>query len=106
MALRPTNPPVNTGSEQVQAVYLERFPETGGPAERIAILKLPFTIGRSEEADHTIYSAKISKEHARLEVIEGQYTVRDLGSTNGTFVNGQRVSIHVLGDGDIIHLAH
>ena len=97
---------MNPGPEQVPAAYLERFPEAGGPAERIAIWKLPFTIGRSESADHTVYSSKVSKEHARLEVTDGRHAVRDLNSTNGTFVNGERVTNHVLKDGDIIHLAH
>jgi EAL domain-containing protein (putative c-di-GMP-specific phosphodiesterase class I) len=90
----------------VQSAYLERYPEAGGPAERIRISKLPFTIGRSETADHTIYSGKVSKEHATIQVTDGRYVVRDLDSTNGTFVNGQRVSTHFLEDGDIVHLAH
>ena len=91
---------------QPPAAFLERFPEAGGPAERVPLWKTPFIIGRSEEADHTIYSGKISKEHARLEVRDGRYAIRDLESTNGTFVNGTRVSNEFLQDADIIHLAH
>jgi len=97
---------VNTGAHDVPAAFLQRFPETGGPAERIPIWKLPFIIGRSEEADLTVYSGKISKEHARLEVTDGRYAIRDLDSTNGTFVNGKKVSSAFLEDADIIHLAH
>jgi EAL domain-containing protein (putative c-di-GMP-specific phosphodiesterase class I) len=97
---------VSTVTEQVRPAYLERYPEAGGPAERIPISRLPFTVGRWEGADHTIYSGKVSKEHARFEVVDGRYAIRDLDSTNGTFVNGQRVSNHVLEDGDIVHLAH
>jgi len=97
---------VNTGAHDVPAAFLERFPEAGGPAERISIWKVPFVIGRSEEADHTIYSGKISKEHARIDVTDGRYGIRDLESTNGTFINGKRVSSVPLEDGDIIHLAH
>lgn len=86
--------------------YLERYPETGGPVERVPLLKVPFTIGRSETADHTIYSGKVSKEHAVIVRNGDRYSVRDLDSTNGTFINGQRATDQVLEDGDIIHVAH
>ena len=92
--------------DDTPSAYLERYPEAGGPAERIPLSKVPFTIGRSETADHTVYSGKVSKEHATIEAADGHYTVRDLDSTNGTFVNGERASLHVLADGDIVHLAH
>lgn len=86
--------------------YLERHPEAGGPVERIPILKVPFVIGRSETADHTIYSSKVSKDHLAIIQRGDGYVVRDLESTNGTFVNGNRTSEHALTDGDIIHAAH
>jgi len=86
--------------------YLEHFAEMGGPIQRVALLALPFVLGRSETAGHTIYSSKVSKEHAAILVVDGKYAVRDLNSTNGTFVNGERVEEHLLADGDIIHVAH
>ena len=86
--------------------YLERFPEQGGPAERVVLEKLPFTLGRAEEADHRVYSSPVSKLHAAIVDAHGRYAVLDLGSTNGTFVNGVRVEEQALADGDIIHLAH
>ncbi|HXT68455.1 MAG TPA: EAL domain-containing protein [Vicinamibacterales bacterium] len=89
-----------------QIPYLERHPEAGGPVERVPILKVPFTIGRSEDADHTIYSSKVSKEHLVILRSGDRYAVRDLESTNGTFVNGSRTTDRVLADGDIIHVAH
>ena len=97
---------MKTGSRDVPSAHLERYPEAGGPAERISLWKLPFTIGRSETADHTVYSGKVSKEHATIDVTDGRYAVRDLDSTNGTFVNGERTTTRFLEDGDILHVAH
>ena len=86
--------------------YLEHFPEQGGPAKRVEITKNPFVIGRSQTADLTIYSHKVSKDHALIAQDSGRYLVRDLRSTNGTFANGKRIDEAHLVDGDIIHVAH
>ena len=94
------------GSGTITVPYLEHYPEQGGPAERVGLLKVPFTLGRSEQSDHTVYSSKVSKDHAAILNDGHRYAIRDLDSTNGTFVNGERVKEHVLADGDIIHLAH
>jgi pSer/pThr/pTyr-binding forkhead associated (FHA) protein len=91
---------VKTALQSVPPAYLERYPEAGGPAERVPLWKVPFTIGRSETADHTVYSSKVSKEHAAIEVAGQRYVVRDLDSTNGTFVNGKRVKTADLSEGD------
>ncbi|MEC7521837.1 MAG: EAL domain-containing protein [Myxococcota bacterium] len=86
--------------------YLEHYPERGKPAQRVVVHRLPFTIGRSSEADHTIYSQQVSSFHAEIVSAGEGYLVRDLGSTNGTFVNGERVDQHPLQPGDILHVAH
>jgi EAL domain-containing protein (putative c-di-GMP-specific phosphodiesterase class I) len=85
--------------------FLELCVEKGGPVQKVPLLKVPFVIGRSETADHTIYSNTISKEHAVIVMTDGRYAVRDLQSTNGTFVNGAPTVEQVLVDGDIVHLA-
>src|SRR5688572_9701497 len=60
-------------------------------------------IGRSPEAEVRINEQAISHEHARLEMAGGRCTIQDLGSTNGTYVNGQRiVQSIVLTGGDTI----
>ena len=57
-------------------------------------------IGRDAGCDFTVSSESISRRHARLELREGRLMVTDLGSANGTFVNGQRVRERVLRIGD------
>ncbi|MEW6220777.1 MAG: FHA domain-containing protein [Thermodesulfobacteriota bacterium] len=47
--------------------------------------------GRGTEATVTIDNTAISRQHARLEMMRGIYLVTDLGSLNGTFVNGQKI---------------
>jgi EAL domain-containing protein (putative c-di-GMP-specific phosphodiesterase class I) len=86
--------------------YLEHYPEPGQPPHRILIEQLPFRIGRSMSAQYIIYSRQVSKEHTEIYRSGGEYRIRDLGSTNGTFVNGQRVEEAPLVNGDIIHVAH
>lgn len=49
-------------------------------------------VGRGEDCDLVIRLGVVSRRHARINVVEGQPWVEDLGSTNGTTVNGERVS--------------
>jgi pSer/pThr/pTyr-binding forkhead associated (FHA) protein len=62
------------------------------------------TIGRSSGNDITIDSLLVSRRHARLDCSAGRCTVEDLGSANGLFVNGRRVSHAVLNPGDRLRL--
>lgn len=57
-------------------------------------------IGRSEESEIVLVDPSISRAHAIIEVDAGEAVVRDLGSTNGTYVNGLRVEVERLRDGD------
>ena len=54
------------------------------------------TLGRTDEADITIPHASISRRHASLTYQAGAWQLEDLGSQNGVFVNGQRISSPVL----------
>jgi EAL domain-containing protein (putative c-di-GMP-specific phosphodiesterase class I) len=96
-------PPVVAGS---QGPYLEHFPEPGGVAHRVPLLQLPFHVGRSTTAHYIIYSSQVSKEHAVISRGGDGYLIRDLGSTNGTFINGRRVTESPLVHGDILHFAN
>lgn len=62
-------------------------------------------IGRDATHAVSINDAEVSRKHARLMFQGGKYVIEDLGSTNGTFVNGQRlVSPAVLKPGDVVSL--
>ncbi len=59
-------------------------------------------IGRTSRCDVRIKHPGISAEHAVIRVLPGSATVEDLGSTNGTRVNGKRIELHTLRHGDQI----
>jgi pSer/pThr/pTyr-binding forkhead associated (FHA) protein len=64
------------------------------------------TIGRSPECDIKIDNPAISRKHASIEFSDGGYIVADLGSSNGTFLNGQPLKApEALNPGDTIGLA-
>jgi hypothetical protein len=63
------------------------------------------TIGRDATNGVAINDAEVSRKHARLMFQGGKYVLEDLGSTNGTFVNGQRLAGPVvLKSGDVVSL--
>ncbi|PKN91922.1 MAG: hypothetical protein CVU44_16655 [Chloroflexi bacterium HGW-Chloroflexi-6] len=63
------------------------------------------TIGREASNAVAINDAEVSRKHTQLVFQGGKYIITDLGSTNGTFVNGQRLTgQHVLQPGEIISL--
>ena len=61
------------------------------------------TIGRDSTNEVSINDAEVSRRHARLTFQGGKYVLEDLGSTNGTFVNGQRLAgPRVLKAGEVV----
>jgi hypothetical protein len=65
-------------------------------------LLAPTTLGRAPECDITLADQGISRMHARLRPLDYGVEIEDLKSTNGSFLNGQRVSIGVARVGDEI----
>src|SRR5262249_19626466 len=87
--------------------YLEYFPEPGGLPQRVALRCFPFAIGRDPAANLVISSRRVSQAHAVIPREGERCYISDVCSTNGTFVNGQRVACGApLDEGDIVHLAH
>jgi adenylate cyclase len=67
------------------------------------------SVGRIEDNLLQIDDASVSSHHAELTLSGADYVVRDLGSTNGTRVNGQQLAAeepHQLQDGDTIRFGH
>lgn len=78
---------------------------TGEQAGRVFKLEEELVIGRGGQASILIEDEGVSRRHARIwREAEGPVTLEDLGSTNGTFCNGQRVSRQILKDGDKIQV--
>ncbi len=66
---------------------------------------LPATLGRGSGAAAVVLDDRdVSRRHARLEILEDHLVVTDLGSTNGTFVNDERVTRRVLAAGDRLRI--
>ncbi len=72
----------------------------GGDRQRLPLGPEPLTIGRDPACDLVLDDRRVSRRHAEIRPRLGRYTLYDLRSTNGTFVNGRRVTEVVLSDGD------
>lgn len=64
----------------------------------------PTVIGRGRKADLVIGEATISRTHVRIAATEGRFYLEDLGSTNGTQLNGERVQQAEMRDGDELRM--
>jgi sigma-B regulation protein RsbU (phosphoserine phosphatase) len=73
-----------------------------GNRSRVQIDPTPFLIGRQGENNLVLRDNRISRNHARISLDNGDYAIEDLDSRHGVFVNGQRVKRHLLKDGDRI----
>lgn len=59
---------------------------------RVFPLKEVTVVGRANDCDICLSAAHLSRRHAQLQVIDGMLFVKDLGSANGTFLNGKQVA--------------
>ena len=73
------------------------------PGKAFELSKNEIYIGRDINNDIVINDSEVSRKHARLILQAGGFVLEDMGSTNGTFVNGQRLmGPHVLRAGEVV----
>ncbi len=97
-----------TGSSMPRLVHRVRGPRLSGRGVDGEFIEHPLgartTVGRHPTNDLRLLDREVSKEHACIELVNHSFLIRDLGSSNGTFVNGRRVKELKLRDGDEIAL--
>ncbi len=99
-----------TRSDVNSAMFLARHRSTlvivEGPAagSEYPLTSDCYVIGRGDDADITLQDEAMSGNHARIELGNDGFKIRDMRSTNGTFVNGSRVEFSDLKHGDKIAL--
>jgi EAL domain-containing protein (putative c-di-GMP-specific phosphodiesterase class I) len=92
-------------STAASEAWLEYYGPDSSAPERTSLETFPFTIGRNESADLHVDSGRVSREHAVITCERNSFHVRDLNSTNGTFLNGKRIQQSRLADGDLLGIA-
>lgn len=65
-----------------------------------------FTVGRGTENSLCLPHGVVSRAHAEIIRLGDDFMVRDLGSTNGSYVNGARMAEQMLNDGDVLRFGH
>lgn len=100
-------------SEVPHQLDRERFPsdtglfviESGPKAGARCGLEADLTnIGRHSSADILLDDVTVSRQHAQVERIGARYQVSDVGSLNGTYLNGTRIECSELEDGDVLQV--
>lgn len=96
----------NNHEPEIGAWYLEGFVDESKRMWRVPIRSIPFRVGRRPDVSLSLPAKSISQDHAEIIQAGEVLRIRDLNSTNGTFVNRQRIKGEAdLQDGDIVHFA-
>ena len=86
----------------VSANFIVKGPS--GVEKSYPMRQLAMTIGRSDQCDISVKDSSMSGKHAEISKINGEIKVRDMGSANGIYLNGERVEEAELFDGDVLRL--
>lgn len=101
---------------EMDTISLSDLPDTGwcltgclganSPATTVTMTRIPFVVGRDPACDLPVPSRNVSKRHAEILHTMGSVLVRDLNSTNGTYVNGRRIDRPTpVGECDLLQFA-
>jgi len=95
--------PIRQGQRYSTPMAALRFLDDAGRIQTSVLDSEHFVIGRAPSCQLVLDSDMISREHLRLDLAgEGRFRIRDLGSRNKTFVNGEQINETLLNPGDII----
>ncbi len=98
-------PATADGADQV-GHYLVMI-EGGEPGRRILIGAQPLTVGRDPNGDLVLVDSDVSRFHLQVSLWQDQVIVMDRNSTNGTFVNGNRIdTATVMSEGGLLQVGH
>ena len=88
-------PPHGSGAVEPQPEFTLTFTQSADPllvGRTMRVTSVPFLVGRANPADLKITSDPgVSREHARIEWDQGAFTITDLNTANGTYLNGRRI---------------
>lgn len=96
--------------EEIRAAVAGAAAPRGETAESAVLRELDVKkkkrvlVGRGEDCDVVLTSDRVSRHHCELVYKDGHVELHDLGSTNGTFLNGARVASAVVGEGAVINV--
>ena len=89
------------GNQAVPTLFVIRGADQGS---RFELTEPTVRLGRDASNTLQLHDTEVSRHHAEIRRAENDYTISDLNSRNGTFVNGQRIRQHKLPSGDQIQL--
>lgn len=101
----PSATPLVTHEVQGTAPTYKIFFVDGAIDMKELLIKDNVSIGRSPSNDIVLNAPKVSRQHAAINKYKDRYIIIDLKSSNGVFINGQKVEEHTLQDGDEISIA-
>lgn len=86
--------------------FLKQLDERGQTRQGWPLGRSPVVLGRGDGVDAWIDDSSLSREHFVVEWEDGAHRITDKGSTNGTLVNGKKITSQVLKDGDKVKAGH
>lgn len=72
--------------------------------QEVPLARDTFFIGRSKNNNLVLNDKSVSRKHAVINMLEGEYVISDLNSLKGTYVNGKKIEEVVLKPGDVINI--